>query len=389
MVAVRVCRPKFVRKDRDRNAETEVITAEPVDLPIERGLAGPGLLADAVVRRWGDHLPLHRLEKIYSREGVHLARSTMCGWHEQLAELVQPVVDAMWADAMASPYLCVDATGVLVQALERCTRGHFWVVVAPGLHTLFRFSPKHDKAAVQRIRGEYSGYLVADAHSVYDHLYATGEVTEVGCWAHTRRYFFKSMSSEPERGREALALIGQLFRIERDLGGKTSKERKRVRQARSRPVVDSFFRWCEDQANHAIDESPLAKGLRYALNQRTALMRFLDDGRLPLDNNVSERELRREAVGRKNWLFVGNDEAGEINATFVTLIASCQMHGIEPWAYLRDLLTVLPRWPRRRVLELAPVYWRETAKQQDAQKLLAADVCLGAMRILEEHWDSV
>jgi transposase len=385
MVVVVIRRPKFVRKDRERNAETTVMQAEPVELPIERGLAGPGLLSDTVVRRWSDHLPLNRLERIYEREGVHLARSTMCGWHESLAALVKPLIDAMWADAMASPYLCTDATGVLVLALERCKRGHFWVVVAPEKHVLFRYSAKHDKEAVQRNLGAYKGYLVADAHSVYDHLYATGEVTEVACWAHARRYFFKAMSSEPELARQALAMIGQLFRHERELAGKTTKQRKKARQAKSKPVVEAFFGWCERQALVALDETPLAKGLGYALNQRVALMRFLEDGRLPLDNNVSERELRREAVGRKNWLFVGNDEAGEINATFVTLLASCQLHGLEPWSYLRDLLCVLPRWPRGRVLELAPAYWRETLEKQEAQRLLGADVCRGAMLEYEGH----
>jgi transposase len=139
LVVVRVHRPKFVRKDRLRAAETEVVTAPPAPLPIERGLAGPGLLADTIVRRWQDHLPLYRLEPVYAREGLELARSTMCGWHAELAELVRPLVDAMWKDAQASPYLCTDATGVLVQAKERCRAGHFWVLIAPGRHVLYRW----------------------------------------------------------------------------------------------------------------------------------------------------------------------------------------------------------------------------------------------------------
>jgi transposase len=348
-------------------------------------MAGPGLLADTVVRRFADHLPMNRLEKIYAREGIHLPRSTVCGWHDRLTTLARPLTDAMWADAMASPYLCADATGVLVQAKEQCRRGHFWVVIAPERHVLFRFSPSHDKAAVKAMLGGYEGYLVADAHAVYDHLYETGKVIEVGCWAHCRRYFFKAMTSEPERAREALAMIGQLFRIERELADKTSKQRKRERQKRSKPIIDAFFRWCEIQAETALDDTPLAKALRYAHNQREAFRRFLDDGRLPLHNNKSELELRREAVGRKNWLFVGNDDAGEVNATFVTLIASCQMHGLEPWSYLRDLLCVLPHWPRSRVLELAPAYWRETLEKEEAQQILGADVCRQVMLALDEH----
>jgi transposase len=144
-VVVRTVRPKFVAKERDRNAETKVEQAEPAELPIPRGLAGPSLLADTIVRRWADHLPLHRLERIYGREGLELARSTVCGWHDQLAALVRPVIAAMWLDAFNAPYLCTDATGVLVQDREKCRRAHFWVVIAPERHVLFAYTPKHDR----------------------------------------------------------------------------------------------------------------------------------------------------------------------------------------------------------------------------------------------------
>jgi len=374
VVVVRIVRPKFVRKDRERLAATSVLVAETPELPIERGVAGPGLLADTIVRRWADHLPLHRLEKIYAREGLELARSTLCGWHEQLRELVDPLLEAMWTDARAAPYLCTDATGVLVQAKERCRRGHFWVVVAPQRHVLFRYSAKHDREAVDRMLAGYEGYLVADAHAVYDHLYANGQVVEVGCWSHCRRYFFESLATDPERARQALAFIQGLFAIERTLTEGSCRRRAAVRNERSRPLVEGFFAWCDAQADQVLDDTPIAKGVRYARNQRPALERFLEDGRLPIHNNGSERELRREAVGRKNWLFVGSDQAAEVNTAFVSLLASCQMHGLEPWSYLRDLLCLLPRWSQRRVLELAPASWRQTLEQPDTQQRLAANV---------------
>jgi transposase len=331
-------------------------------------------LADTIVRRWQDHLPLYRLEQIYAREGLEMARSTICGWHAELAELVRPLVAAMWQDAMASPYLCSDATGVLVQAKERCRVGHFWVLIAPGRHVLYRYSPRHDANAVDAMLAGYKGYLVADAHAVYDHLYRGGDVIEVGCWAHARRYFFKALESEPERARQALALIGELFRIERRVAEAPLDEKEQVRRRESRRVVERFFAWCEATITQALDETPLAKGLRYALNQRSALMRFLEDGQLPIHNNRSEQALRREAVGRKNWIFVGNDDAGEVNAAFASLLASCQLQGLEPWAYLRDLFCLLPSWPARRVLELAPVLWRRTAEEAEVQRRLDIDI---------------
>jgi len=385
LVVVRVRKPKFVPKGRDRAAETRVLQAPPPELPIDRALAGPGLLADTVVRRWQDHLPLHRLERIYGREGLDLARSTICGWHEALGDLVKPLIEAMWTDARSAPYLCTDATGVLVQAREKCRRGHFWVVIAPERHVLFAYTARHDGAAVDELLGGYEGYLVADAHAVFDHLYRRGTLIEVACWAHARRYWWKALDTDPERARQALAFIGGLFRVERVAGAAPPDERLAARRAESRPIVDAFFSWCEAEAGRVLDETPTAKAIGYALNQRVALQRFLDDGRLPIHNNGSERALRREAVGRKNWLFVGSDEAAEVNAAFVSLLASCQLHDLEPWAYLRDLFCLLPSWPARRVLELAPLNWKKTLEDKDTQQRLDANVFRRASLGLLDH----
>lgn len=374
LVVVRVHKPKFALKGRDRLDDTEILQATPPELPIERGLAGPGLLADTIVKRFQDHLPLHRLERIYGREGLELSRSTVCDWHQSLAALATSLIAAMWTDALTAPYLCTDATGVLVQAKERCTNGHFWTVIAPDKHVLFNFSERHDKAAVDEMLQGYEGYLVADAHAVYDHLFATGKVTEVGCWAHARRYFFKALDTDPTRAREALGLIGQLFRFERTHSTAPPEQRKLAREREAKPVVDAIFAFCLREAEKVLDETPIHKAIRYALNQREALTRFLEDGRLPLHNNWSERELRRQAVGRKNWLFVGSEEGGQTNATFVSLLASCQLHEIEPLAYLRDLLCLLPSWSKSKVLELAPAYWQKTLQQQDTQRRLADNI---------------
>lgn len=375
VVIVEIQKPKFIRKaDQPAGGPTQVLVAATPELPIERGVAGPGMLADTVVKRWQDHLPLHRLESIYAREGVEIARSTICRWHETLAELAAPVIAAMRIDARGQPYLCTDATGVLVQAPERCRSGHFWVLVAPGKHVLFEFSARHDSRAVDQLLGGYEGYLVADAHVVYDHLYQSGKVIEVGCWAHTRRYFFAARESDPERATWALERIRDLFLLDRAVARLRRSERQRLRQEQSKPIVDTFFQWCEQHRDQVLDGAPMADAIRYALNQRTALGRFLDDGRLPLSNNISERHLRRQAIGRKNWLFVGSEDGARTNTTFVSLLASCQMHGIEPWAYLRDLFCLLPSWSSKRVLELAPAYWLQTLADPEVQGRLAANV---------------
>ncbi len=370
-VVVEVVRKKFARKADKKSLSTEVLIAEPLALPIERGVAGPGMLAETIVRRWCDHQPLHRQENIYARDGLEIARSTLCGWHTSLAALALPLVAAMKTDAWQQPYLCTDATGVLVQAPERCKNGHFWVLVAPGKHVLFEFSDKHDSAAVDKLLAGYRGYVVADAHTVYDHLYRSGQVVEVACWAHCRRYWFKAIESDPERAKQGLAYIAALFKIERTIADEPRGKKEAVRDKKSRALVSEFFTWCIAEKDRVLDESPIATAIGYAMNQRKALERFLDDGRLPISNNISERNLRREAVGRKNWLFVGSEEGAIANTVFVSLIASCELHGIEPWAYLRDLFYLLPDWPRARVLELAPAYWKQTLEQDEAQRKLA------------------
>lgn len=369
LVVARVVRPKYVRKERDR-AATEVVIGDALELPIPRGLAGPGMLADTIVRRWQDHLPLNRLEDIYARDGLDLSRSTMCGWHSELAELVRPLIAAMRADAFEQPYLCVDATGVLVQAKHQCRGAHFWVLVAPERHVLFEYTRQHDGDTVDDVLAGYKGFLVVDAHSVYDHLYKLGDVIEVNCWAHARRYFHKSLGSDPDRAKIALGLIGSIFQIERLLVDAPRKKRELIRGKRSRPIVDRFFDWCDAEAPKVLDETPIAAGIRYARNQRVGLSRFLEDGRLPVHNNISELHLRRQAVGRKNWLFVGSDEGGAVNAAFTSLLASCRLHDVEPWSYLRDVFCLLPSWPVHRVLDLAPLNWPTTATRDDVRTTL-------------------
>jgi transposase len=325
------------------------------------------------VKRWQDHMPLNRLEDIYARDGLELARSTMCGWHGELADVVRPLVDAMRADAFKQPYLCTDATGVLVQQKERCRTGHFWVLVAPGRHVLFEYTRDHTSDAVDDVLAGYQGFLVADAHVVYDHLYAKGDVVEVNCWAHCRRYYFKALDSDPERAKIALNFIGALFRIERTLADSPRKKKEKIRDKRSRPIVDAFFSWCDAEAPKVLDDTPISNGIRYARNQRVGLSQFLEDGRLPIHNNMSELALRREAVGRKNWIFVGSDDGGAVNATVTSLLASCRLCDVEPWSYLRDVFCLLPAWEEHALLDLAPLNWKKTSARDDVRALLAAN----------------
>ncbi|HKI63763.1 MAG TPA: IS66 family transposase, partial [Burkholderiales bacterium] len=242
-------------------------------------MAGPGLLANVIVRRFDDYLPYNRLENVYEREGMRLGRSTLYGWLDALRPLFSPLIEAMRIDARAAPYLCVDATGVLVQAPEQCSRGHFWVLVVPERHVIFSFSHDHDSAAVDKLLGGYDGYIVADAHAVYDHLYRDG-ASEVACWGHARAYWFKALGTEPEIARAVLGNLRILFLLERRFADKTRAQRQRMRASKVRPLIDRHFALCRQHETAALDGTPLHAAIRYSLNQEAALRRFLDDGRL-------------------------------------------------------------------------------------------------------------
>ncbi len=380
-VRLQLVRGKYARKGSAAGDETRVVVAPPPTKPIEKGLAGPGLLARVMVNKFCDHLPLHRQEQIFAREGLDLSRSTLCDWVRQCHELGKHVVEAMWEDALLSDYVAVDATGVLVQQKEKCRRGHFWVLCSENDHVLFRYSRRHNRQTVSELLGSYKGYIQADAATVYDFLFMEEGCTEVGCWSHARRRFFDALSTDRERALVALGFIRKLYRIDREMREmKSEKPKRRARERRKRagPVLEKFFEWADATALEVLPESPIGKAITYQRNQREALCRFLDDARLRLDNNRSERELRREAVGRKNWMFVGSDDGALWNATFVSLFASCQHMGIEPWAYLRDILCLLPDWPRSRVLELSPKFWKQTCQQAETQQILACNVFRGA-----------
>jgi hypothetical protein len=311
---------------------------------------------------------------------VHLPRSTLCGFVQGAVALLTHVVDAMLEDAKAKArWICIDATGVLVYAKEKCRRNHFWVMVAERDHILFRYTKDHNGLVPAKLLEGYRGYVLADASSVYHELYRREPgITEVGCWAHARRLAFEALSSDKPRALVIIGFIGLLYDAQLlATDPKTGITDGAKRRAEAQPVFGKLYAWIAAERLEVVEEAPIAKAMNYLVNQRVPLTRFLDDGMLRLDNNLSELELRREKVGLHNWLFCGSEDGAHWNATVVSLVASCQLHGIEPWAYLRDVLTLLPSWPAKRVLALAPKYWNETCQQPETQKRLAALRLLG------------
>jgi transposase len=366
---------------------TVLATAPTPPETLARSLAAPSLLARIVVDKYLDGLPLHRQEDRFARDGVRLDRGTMCRWLEDLgATAGATVIQAARAEALATAFcIATDATGVLVQpersqqTRQPCRRGHFLVQIADRDHVFFEYLPRETSAAVGELFKGFNGYVQADAKSVYDALFrppdgdgdATGPPpTEVGCWSHARRKFWEAAVAKSAVAREGLARIGRLFALERELRGRPAVDVKAMRAAVARPHLDAFFAWATAEHQAVAGERGLLRtALGYVLRQEAALRRYLDDGRLVIDNNRSERELRRVAVGRKAWLFVGSDDHAESAAHLFSLIASARLHDLDPEAYLRDLFRVLAAWPRDRYLELSPRYWAATRARLDAAEL--------------------
>jgi transposase len=341
------------------------VTAAPAPAAvIDKGLPGPGLLAQIVASKYADHLPLHRLERILGRHGIALARSTLCGWMAHVAALVRPVVDLMADRARQSKTIHTDATKMpyLDPALApgRTLSGQMWVYVGDRDQPfdVFDFCRDHSAAGIDAFLRDkrYRGYLNADAHNVYDHLFVGGGMTELGCWVHCRRHFYEAKDSDPARAHLVVARIRQLYQAEDEAkkiiagqklaGAQADAVLLRLRREQARPVVTALGQWLREEQPQVLPKSPMGQAIAYALRHWQALTRYLDDGFLDIDNNVAERALRHIAIGRKNWLFAGSDTGGQTAATLFSVTSTCHRHGVDAFAYLRDLLERLAHDPQ-------------------------------------------
>jgi transposase len=374
-VGIQIIRGKFVRRAQAGNPTAEAFVAGEIDLPIPRGVAGPGLLAETIVRRWQNHESLKSQSAVFAGEGLTLTESTLGRWHDELATTAKPLLDSMWSDAVSAPYLFIDSRGALVTEKEKCRTGHFWIVVVPHRHVLYGFSKRGDGSIpIDEELRDYSGYRVVDAHAIVQHLCGPDDPAHEACWGRARQSWYRALASDPERAKVALEHIDALFRIDRTFVDATRKQREAVRRTESRPIVDRFFAWCESQRGLVTDGSPCAMALDYAMNQRDVLLRVVDDGRLPITGNLGEMSMRKELQRRRNWLFSVSEDGTRATSTFVSLLGSCMLHGIEPLDYIRDLLILLPNWPQSRVLELAPVSWKRTLETAMAQEGLDSNI---------------
>ncbi len=336
--------------------------------PIDKGLPGPSLLAYVITSKLGDHLPLYRLEQIFARQELHIARSTMCAWMRAAGELVQPLVELLRQRIRASQVIFTDDTTVPVQSpgRKRCRQGRIWCYLGDEAnpHVVYDYTPSRKRDGPARWLAGYAGYLQADAYGGYDGIYHAQGVVEVACWAHARRKFYDAQDSDGQRAAQMLALVGELYAIEREAKGADDAARLELRQTRSVPVLTQIKAWLDTERETVLPRSPMAAAITYAQNQWDALHVYVTRGFLQIDNNASERALKRVALGRKNWLFAGNDAAAESHARLWSLIASCQRHGVDPQRYLTSVLAKLGQTPAAELEQFLPDVWqREDAAE--------------------------
>lgn len=377
------------------SSETTLVTsAAPAEI-IARSIGTPSLYANIIVEKHDRAMPLYRQEERFEHEGVPLDRGTMSRWMNTLGgTLGATVLHAMKEEAMRTALcLSTDATQILVQrgrdptTNERraCKKGHYFVQIADRDAVFFEYVERETSAAVMELFRGFEGYIQADAKNVYDILFREpdappdpdiapdGKVRkEAGCWAHARRYFWEAaaVAKEPV-AREALYRIRRVFETDARFWERVApSKRKGLRVQFLKPEVEAFFVFAHAELAKVQGQRGLLRSaLVYATNQEAALRRVLEEPHLKLDNNASERALRKVAIGRKNWLFVGSDDHAQTTANLLSIVASAKLHDLDPEGYVRDLLRVLPQWPRDRYLELAPKYWLSTHARLDHAQL--------------------
>jgi transposase len=362
-------------------AAPTVVTAPKPAQPIDKGLPGPGLLAQVTVAKFVDHLPLHRQVPILARHGIALSRSTMCDWMAACAVLLTPLYQLLIAQVLASRTIHTDDTKVPVQepGQDRTKSGRLWVYIGDRDHaaTVYAYTPTHARDGPAKFLKGFQGFLQADAANLYDGIYAPGGIVEVGCWAHGRRHFHEARDTDAARAHEALARIAALYAVEDeareliDTGALSADAadalRLRLRQEKTLPLLSAFSDWLQQQEKQVLPKSPIGQAIAYALRHWSALKRFTQHGFLNIDNNAAERALRGVAIGRKNWLFAGSDAGGQTAAVLYSIVATCKQLGIEPFGYLKDVLARLPEHPAEARAELLPANWAKSQREQADQ----------------------
>ena len=342
-----------------------VRTASKPPQPIEKSTAGASLLAQVIVSKLADHLPLHRQAKMFRRHGIEIAEQTMCGWMAQSAELLQPLYERLKRHVLASEVVGTDDTPVKVldRKLPQVRKGRIWPYMGDREHVavIYDYTATRERAGPAAFLENYRGYLQADAYVAYDSFFLKPErgMVEVGCWAHARRHVHQALDNDPSRMRTLLLMIAELYRVE-----KLARERwlrgedlRVLRDQGARPVLEKLYTYLLQIRGELLPKSEAGQAVNYILKNWTALTRYCENPNLSIDNNHTERCLRGWAVGRNNWTFFGSDRGGRTAAVLRSFVASCELVKVDPFAWFQDVLSRIASHPITRLDDLLPHRW--------------------------------
>jgi transposase len=332
--------------------------------PIPKGIPGPGLLAEVIINKYQDSLPLYRQAQRFERHGVEIAESTLGDWMSQSAQLLAPLISLMHCDMLRESHLYTDDTLVPVLDAGKTKKGRLWVYVSDDNNTfpctIYDYSPTRQQVAPQKFLAGFKGYLQADAYTGYDKLYASSDVTEIGCMAHTRRKFFDiatELTTSDSLAHDALNLIAAIYVVENKCRDMHYMRRHYYRKKYLRKLYRKLHRWLVQKQKIVIPNTPIARAINYALNHWRALQNVFADGRLEVDNNTAERAMRIVAVGRKNWMFAGSDQGGCNAAIFYSVLESAKQNGLNTFEYLSDVLAKIPNTSNSELFRLLPYHY--------------------------------
>jgi len=354
-------RPKYACPKCPDNGIT---TAPMPPRAIDKGIAGPGLLAYILVSKYVDHLPLYRLQQMFQRYGILINRSTMVGWIEQICNHLEAVYRAMYEELLKSFLIQADETTLKVlddTVKDKCMLGYLWPFIGDGKLAIFEFRDSRSREGpTDFLSGFTERYLLSDGYAGYNEVIGKNQLKHLMCWAHARRKFFEAKDLEPQFAEQVLKLIRELYEIEReaDVAKMSSPERQMLRMEKSKPVLESIKSLLDNPGKVILPKNKIGEAIAYTLNHWEQLNRFLEDGRLPIDNNLVENAIRPVALGRKNWLFAGSAEGAKRMAIIYSLAATCKLNGINPYEYFFEVLPKVASYPAKQIADLTPINWK-------------------------------
>lgn len=350
----------YIRPIYARPNDEGIVIGKLPTRPIEKGSAGSSLLAIIPVEKYVDHLPLYRQMQRFKREGINITDSTIGSWTAQIADLIKPLYDTLVRQILAQGYLQVDETPIKVldrNKKGKTHQGYYWVYNAPMQNAVFyHYCEGRGREGPMKLIGNFKGYLQTDGYSVYDWFAKQAGITHVGCMAHARRYFEKALNYDAEKAGQIMALIQQLYVVEREAKEKelTPAERKELRLEKSLPIINELGKLIVHYNKTALPRSPMGIALAYSIQRWDTLLNYLYDGSLEIDNNLVENAIRPNAIGRKNYLFAGSHEGAQRAAIFYSLFGTCKKNNVNPYLWLKKVLEVIPDYPANKLSDLLP-----------------------------------